>query len=63
MERFGIKSQNYPSFKLFQKGKDPISFSGEVTEQDLLKFTADQTGFWFGMSKFFIYNIYRKLIC
>eukprot|EP00795_Rhopilema_esculentum_P015067 gene15067-6232_t len=49
MERFGIKSQNYPSFKLFQKGKDPISFSGEVTEHDLLKFTADQTGFWFGL--------------
>lgn len=48
MERFGIKQQDYPVIKLFLKGSDPITFSGDVTENELLKFTTANTGLWFG---------------
>ena len=49
MDRFGIKQEDYPTFKLFMKGQDPITFSGDVTENSLLTFTQENTGFHFGM--------------
>ena len=48
MGRFGVEQEEYPVFKLFMKGKDPVNFSGDVTENELLKFTRENTGFWFG---------------
>ena len=48
MDRFGVKKEEYPVFKLFIKGKDPVNFNGDLTENKLLKFTQENTGFWFG---------------
>jgi len=49
MDRFGIKQEDYPTFKLFMKGQDPITFSGDVTENSLLTFTQENTGFHFDL--------------
>lgn len=54
MDKFGIMPEQYPVFKLFLKGKDPVNFSGDVTENDLLKFTTKNTGFWFGECNLFL---------
>eukprot|EP00794_Sanderia_malayensis_P014273 gene14273-15760_t len=51
MQRFGVMSNNYPTFKLFLKGKDPVDFNGAVKHKQLLKFATENTGFWFGSSK------------
>ena len=48
MDRFGVKKEDYPAFKLFIKGKDPVNFNEDLTENKLLKFTQENTGFWFG---------------
>ena len=48
MNRFNVKEEDFPHFKIFLKGKDPLSFNGAVTEQELTKFVRDSTGFWFG---------------
>eukprot|EP00112_Aurelia_sp_Birch-Aquarium-sp1_P025034 Seg814.4 transcript_id=Seg814.4/GoldUCD/mRNA.D3Y31 product="Endoplasmic reticulum resident protein 29" protein_id=Seg814.4/GoldUCD/D3Y31 len=49
INRFDVKEEDFPTFKMFLKGKDPLSFNGEVTEQGLTKFVRDATGFWFGL--------------
>ena len=59
MNRFNVKEEDFPHFKIFLKGKDPLSFNGAVTEQELTKFVRDATGFWFGklFSNNFLQNI------
>ena len=60
MNRFGVKQADYPVFKLFIKGKDLVTFNGDVTENRLLTFTQENTGFWFGKyglkGKYFLAN-------
>ena len=52
MKRFDVNPQDYPVFKLFRKGYKPVNFTGPVKVENLLKFTTDVTGLWFGELKF-----------
>ena len=68
MKRFGIEQEDYPVFKLFIKGKDVMTFSGDVTENRLLTFTQENTGFWFGKchtwkTKFMLKSIFNGFLC
>eukprot|EP00756_Hemistasia_phaeocysticola_P007138 Hpha_TRINITY_DN14136_c0_g1::TRINITY_DN14136_c0_g1_i1::g.11013::m.11013/K09586/ERP29; endoplasmic reticulum protein 29 len=52
-DRFGVRSDDYPVFKLFPKGKKgtdtPIHFSGEVTADNLAHFVKERSGVWLGL--------------
>ncbi|XP_025092157.1 endoplasmic reticulum resident protein 29-like [Pomacea canaliculata] len=50
-ERFGVKKENYPVYKLFLNGKDePISYTGDSKNADKIKkFVMQESGLWLGL--------------
>lgn len=48
-ERFQVKKEDYPVFKLFKQGqKEPIDFSQDVTNEELSRFVRLESGLWLG---------------
>lgn len=48
-ERFGVKKEDYPAFKLFKQGdKEPITYSQSITSEDLARFVRLESGLWLG---------------
>lgn len=48
-ERFQVKKEDYPVFKLFKQGqKDAIDFSQDVTKDELAMFIRLESGLWLG---------------
>ena len=50
-ERFGIKKEDFPHYKLFVQGRDPVDFTGDETKADeikkfLIKETGKLSSFW-----------------
>ena len=45
-ERFGVKKEDYPAYKLFLKGQtDPVSYTGNTAKADeIKKFIVKETG-------------------
>merc|ERR1712146_454591 len=44
---FSVSKDNFPVYKLFRKGQEPLDYTGEVTTDDLLRFLREQVpGFY-----------------
>jgi endoplasmic reticulum protein 29 len=50
-ERFGVKSDDFPEYRLFIQGKDePVAFTGdEAKSDDIKKFIVKESGLWLGL--------------
>jgi endoplasmic reticulum protein 29 len=49
-EKYGVKADDFPVFKIFKKGGDsPSTFTGEVTNDNLKLWTKEVTGVWIGL--------------
>ena len=48
-ERFEVKKEDYPVFKLFKQGqKETVDFTQSVTSEDLSRFVKLEAGLWLG---------------
>lgn len=46
-ERFGVKKEDFPHYKLFVKGREPVDFTGDETKVDeIKKFLIRETGWY-----------------
>lgn len=49
-ERFSVNKDNFPVFKIFKKGaKEPITYSGEIKSEALVRFVREEAGVWIGL--------------
>eukprot|EP01012_Entosiphon_sulcatum_P029606 TRINITY_DN3616_c0_g1_i1.p2 TRINITY_DN3616_c0_g1~~TRINITY_DN3616_c0_g1_i1.p2 ORF type:complete len:392 (-),score=102.21 TRINITY_DN3616_c0_g1_i1:12-1187(-) len=49
-ERFGLKTEDFPAYKLFKSNSaEPISFTGPIEADSLARFVAQNVGLWIGL--------------
>lgn len=49
-DRFGVKNDDFPAFRLFKKGStEAIAYKGEVKEADLSRFVKTEAGIYIGL--------------
>ena len=57
-ERFNIKKEDFPVYKLFIQGqKEPIEFKGEIKSDELTRFAKQEAGLWIGMCSLYLVGI------
>lgn len=48
-KEYGVSKPDFPAYKLFLKGKQPIDYNGDKSENDLKRFLSQHTNLWFGL--------------
>ena len=52
-EKFSIKTDDFPQYRLFLKGKDsaaPVVYKGDKKEEAFMRFAQSEAGIWVGLS-------------